>query len=208
MTPSSPATSLNVTRRSPCSYFRAGLLLKPRMPPPPKIEFCDRRSMKKIAYHHQQRQADHRKQVEEVHGIGRRRDLVFVLQLLEDQIVQLLAGRNDRKRGRELLVQLDRLSLAVGLARGVRGRIGEFAGNLHSLEVNVGNIVRFELLAEEPVTDLRGAIEHRAEDHEQDHDHDDGDNKSGRDAAAGGGGIFAGGVLGSGGEGVSGGMDM
>ena len=68
-----------------------------------------------------------------------------------------------RKRGRELLVQLDGFSLAVGLARGVQGRIVEFARDLQSLEVNAGDILRFELLAEEPVTDLRGAIEDLAE---------------------------------------------
>ena len=139
------------------------------MPPPPKIEFCDRRSMKKIAYQHQERQPDHREEVKEVHRVGRRRDLVLVLQLLKEQIVEVLRADDGRKGGRELLLEFDRFSLTVSLARGVQGRILEFTRNLQALEVNALNIFRLDLLAEEPVIDLRGTVEHRPEDHEKDH---------------------------------------
>ncbi len=136
---------------------------------------------------HQQRQADHGKQVQERHGIGRRRDLEFVAQLGKKQLDEVRVVE-DRNRGRELFVQLDwfsRLTIGFAWCGVVRGRIDEFARNLQSLEVNAVNFPRYELLAEEPVSDLRGTIEDRPQDHENDHAHDDGDNEPGRDATAG-----------------------
>src|SRR5208283_2649646 len=112
------------------------------------------------------------------------RDLVLVRQPCENQLVQIRTG-DGRKGGRELLLQLDHLSLAVGLPGWIQGKFVEFTRNLQSLKVNAGNILRFELFAEEPVADLRRVIEDLAKDHEKDHECDNGKNESRLDTATG-----------------------